>query len=252
MESQGQNLSPDQMALQASMKAQEANSQTMQGLLPILQEASKIVQSKQPPPPVDPAIQKTFEAAMAEIQRKTAVDQATQQFKMQELQLDQQQKQAEAQQKQREFGMQPMLDAMQREFEAKLEVERMQREDQQKQFAEMMALQRNEADNKQHQMTELMKNRDDNETAIQLKMLELQNQVASIPNALPEVPDFSPMLKQMQDMLGQLEKAKTGDALTATVDGLRAVMQHMNTPTELIRGPDGKTIGMRKVQVITE
>jgi len=252
LESQGQDISPDQMALQASMKAQEANSKTMEGLLPIIAEASKIVQSKQPPPQVDPAIQKTFEAAMAEIERKKAVDQSTQQLKMQELQLDQQQKQAEAQQKQKEFGMQPMLDAMQREFEAKLEIERMQREDQQKQFSEMMANQRNDADNAQHQMTELMKNRDDNETALRLKMIELQNQVANIPSALPEPPDFSPMFKQMQDMLGQIEKAKTGDALTATVDGLRAVMAHMNAPTEFIKDPHtGETVGVRKTQVIT-
>lgn len=245
-ESQGQNLSPDQMSLLASMKAQEANSQTMQGLLPILQEAAKIVQSKQPPPQVDPAIQKTFEAAMAEVQRKTAVDQATQQLKLQEMQFDQQMKQQELQSA-------PLMEALKNQFEAQAQVLNIKADQQAEQMAQQLELIKNEANNRQHQMTELMKNRDDNETALRLKLLELQDKVNSIPVETPEMPDFSPLMKQMQDMLGQIEKAKTGDALTATVDGLRAVMQQMNAPTELIQDPNtGKTIGMRKVQIITE
>jgi len=39
----------------------------------------------------------------------------------------------------------------------------------------MMANQRNEADNRQHQMTELLKNRDDNITALQTEWMKLQN-----------------------------------------------------------------------------
>jgi len=245
VEAQGQEMSPDQLSLIAAMKAQEANQQTMQGLLPIIAEATKIVQSKQPPPPLDPAIQKTFEAAMAEIQRKSQVDQATQQLKLQEMQFDQQMRQQEAQSA-------PLMEQLKGQLEAQRQALTIRADQQAEQMAQQIELIKNEADNKQHQMTELMKNRDDNETALRLKMLELQKQVSEIPTALPEAPDFSPMMKQMQDMLGQLEKAKTGDALTATVDGLRAVMQQMNAPTELIRGPDGKTIGMRKVQMSIE
>jgi len=245
IESQGQNMSPDQIALIASMKAQEANSKTMEGLLPILQEAAKIVQSKQPPPPVDPAIQKTFEAAMAEIQRKTEVDKAEQGRKDNELKFTQD---LETQDRQTA----PLIEALKNQFATQTQAISLKAEQQADAMQQQIELIKNEADNKQHQMTELMKNRDDNETALQLKLLELQNQVAAIPAQAPEAPDFSPMMKQMQDMLGQLEKAKTGDALTATVEGLRAVMQHMNAPTELIKGPDGKTIGMRKVQITAE
>ena len=244
IEMQQPDISPDQAALMAAMKAQEANSQTAQGLLPILQEATQIVQSKQPPPPVDPAIQKTFEAAMAEINRKSAVDKAEQERKTQAQRFDQNLRDQESRQT-------PMLEAMQRDFDAKLELERMSREDQAKKFQAMIEMQKNEADNKQHQMTELLKNRDDNETALQLKLLELQSKVEEVsakPVAAPEMPDFSPMLKEMQTMLSSIEKAKTNDALTATVDGLRAVMTQMNAPTELVRHPQtGKAIGLRKV-----
>ena len=66
----------------------------------------------------------------------------------------------------------------------------------------------------------------------------------------PAMPDFSPMMQEMQTMLSQIEKAKAGDAISATVDGLRAVIQQINAPTELIRDPrTGKAIGTRKVQV---
>jgi len=245
MESEGKNLSPDQMAFQAAMKAQEANSKTIEGLMPIIQEASQIVQSKMPPPQVDPAIQKTFEAAMAEIQRKAQVDQANQQLKKQEMAFDQQMKQQEQQ-------TAPMMEALKNQFTAQSQAMAIKAEQLADQMAQQIELIKNEADNKQHQMTELMKNRDDNETALRLKLLELQGQVESMPVAAPEVPDFSPMMKQMQDMLGQIEKAKTGDALTATVDGLRAVMEHMNAPTEFIKDPrTGETVGVRKTQVIT-
>lgn len=246
IEMQNPSISPDQVSLLAAMKAQEANSQTAQGLLPILQQVAQIVQSKQSQPPVDPAIQKTFEAAMAEIQRKTAVDQAEAQRKDNAQKFEQDLKSAEQQQA-------PLLAQMQRDFDAKLELERLNREDQAKQFQALIEMQKNEADNRQHQMTELLKNRDDNETALQLKLLELQGKVDEMSSATPstpvvEPPDFSPMLKEMQKMLSDIEKAKTNDALTATVEGLRTVMAQMNAPTELVRHPQtGKAIGLRKV-----
>ena len=51
----------------------------------------------------------------------------------------------------------------------------------------------------------------------------------------------------LANQLIQIEKAKTGDALQATLEGLRAVVANINAPTEVIRGPDGKAIGTRKV-----
>jgi len=161
-------LSPDQLSLQAIMMAQEKTSQSQQGVAQLISEAMQVIQSKQPPPPVDPAIQATKEVAMAQIQQKSQEFQANQQFEQQKFA-------AEQSFKDREFQAAPMLEAMKREFDAKLEGERLQREDQAKQFSEMMATQRNEADNRQKQMTELLKNRDDNITALQVAQMKLQN-----------------------------------------------------------------------------
>lgn len=165
---QNPDLSPDQLSLQAIMMAQEKTSQSQQGIAQLVGEAMQIVQSKVPPPPTDPAIQATKDVAIAQIQQKSQEFQANQQFEQQKFA-------AEQAFKDREFQAAPMLEAMKREFEAKLEGEKMQREAQAKQFSEMMANQRNEEDNRQKQMTELLKNRDDNITALQVAQMKLQN-----------------------------------------------------------------------------
>ena len=165
---QNPDLSPDQLSLQAIMMAQDKTSKTQEGIAQLVGEAMQIVQSKQPPPPVDPAVQATKEVAMAQIQQKAQIEQANQQMEQQKFQYEQQFKE-------REFQAAPMLAAMKQEFEANLANEKMMREEQAKQFSEMMATQRNEADNRQKQMTELLKNRDDNITALQVAQMKLQN-----------------------------------------------------------------------------
>lgn len=236
LQAQNPDMSPDQLATQAALKAADATAEWQAQVAQQLTEAQQLVQSKMPPPPVDPAVQKTFEAAMAEIKRKTDVDQA-----------EIARKNLETQAKAQAEAMQPMIDQAKREFEARLEVERMQREDDRAKFNQMIELQKNEADNRQHQMTELMKNRDDNETQLQLKLLELQKQVSDIPALIPQAPDFTPMMQEMQSMLSQIKEAKTDDALLATVEGLRAMMATISAPTELIRDANGKAVGTRKV-----
>lgn len=238
-------INPDQMGLEAAMKAQDSISKTLEGLLPMIQQAQQVVQKAQPQPPVDPAIQKTFEAAMAEINRKTQVDQAENARKDSQLKFDQDTKA-------RETELQPILENLQREFNTKLEVERMQREDERNKFNQWVELQKNEQDNQQHQMTELIKNFQDNQTALQNKLIEVQNQVKETGEKVgsqsqTNAPDFGPMMKEMSSMLAQIEKAKTNDALQATIEGMRALMGSLNAPTELVFGQDGKPVGSRKV-----
>lgn len=235
---------PDQIALQAAMLAQESMSQTAQGLIPLMTEALQVVQSKTPPPPVDPGIQATKEVAMAQLQATQANDKAKQDLDAQKFQLDATLKAQEAQLKAQEQQAAPMLAAMQREFDAKLEVERMQREDDRKRFDAMIEMQKNEADNRQHQMTELMKNRDDNETAIKLQLMKLQEQVDK-----PAMPSIEPMFADMQGILSQVKETRTNESLDALMRSLDAMMQHMNAPTELIKDANGKTVGMRKVAI---
>ena len=233
------------MGLEAAMKAQDSISKTLEGLLPMIQQAQQVVQKAQPQPTIDPAIQKTFEAAMAEINRKTEVDKAENARKDVQIKFEQDQKIKETQ-------LQPLLENMQREFDAKLEVERMQREDERNKFNQWVELQKNEQDNKQHQMTELIKNFQDNQTSLQNKLMEVQNQVKETSEKAgsyvqPNAPDFSPMMKEMSSILAQIEKAKTNDALQATIEGMQALMGSLNAPTELVFGQDGKPVGSRKV-----
>lgn len=248
-QAQQPGASPDQLALAAAMQTQQATSQIDQQLLPMLQEATKLVQSKSPPPQVDPAVQKTFEAAMANIEAKKAADAAANQLAVQKHNDEMLARQAE-------FNQAPMVEQMKREHEAQMEVLRMQREDSAKQFAEMMANQRNEADNRQHQMTELMKNKDDNDTAIILE--QMKTQLASVQESVQaatsgrqqteEAVDTAPIMAQLQETLRHSQEAQKQDdhraAMQGIMQGLQAVQQHLAAPKMIIRGPDGKPMGI--------
>jgi hypothetical protein len=166
-QAQQPGASPDQLALAAAMQTQQATSQMDQQLLPLLQQAAQVVQSKQPPPPMDPAVDATFKAAMANIDAKKAADDASNKLAIQKHNDD-------LAMRREELNAAPMVDQMKREHDAQMEVLRMQREDSQKQFAEMMANQRNDADNKMSQITELLKNTDDNDTAIIIEQMKQQ------------------------------------------------------------------------------
>lgn len=240
---------PDQLSLIAAMQTQQTTSQTDQQLLPLLQQATQVVQSKQPPPPSDPAVEATFKAAMAEIQRKTQADQANAQLKAQELQ------QAAAL-KEKELQMTPILDQMQKEHDAQLEVLRMQREDEQKQFAEMMANQRNEADNFQKQVTELLKNKDDNDTALLLE--QMKQQLASMQDVVAQAVsgreqteqavDTTPIMAQLQETLKHSIEAQKNDdhraAIMGIMQSIQGLHEHLAKPKMIIKGPDGKPIGI--------
>lgn len=243
------DLSPDQLALQAAMQAQEATSRTDQALLPLMQEATQIVQSKSPPPPLDPAIEKTFEASMAEIDRKAKADQANQALKEKEIA-------ATNALKSKELDMRPMMEQMRREQEAQLEVLRMQREDSHKQFSEMMANQRNAADNFQKQITELLKNKDDNDTAVIIESMkpQLDAMQASVQEAvsgreqIAEMANTVSTMKQMQETLRQSQEAQKNDGYRSEIQGIlqgiQGLHQHLSKPKMIIRDEKGKPIGI--------
>ena len=235
---QAPGASPDQLAEQAAMMAQEAQSQFAQQLLPLMQEAMQVVQSKTPPPPVDPAIAATKEAALAQIEAKKEADKAAND-------LATKKHHDEMGLKAQEAEMRPALEMMQKKFEADLELLRMTREDDRAHFQQMIELQKNEADNRQHQLTELLKNHEDNQTAILLKQIEGMLKPAEGTAApAPGMPDFGPMVQEMQKMLTEIHQAKTNDALSATVEGMRALMEQMARPKRIVRGPDGKALGV--------
>jgi hypothetical protein len=251
MVAQAQNpgASPDQLALIAAMQTQQATSAHDQQLAPMLQQATQLVQSKNPPPPTDPAVEATFKAAMANIDAKKAADAEANKLAIQK-------HNDEMAARQREFDAAPMVEQMKREHEAQMEVLRMQREDEQKQFAEMMANQRNDQDNRMSQMTELLKNKDDNDTAVILEAMK--QQMASMQESLAqaesgrtqtaEMADTAPIMKQLQETLKHSQEAQKQDdhraAMTSIMEGLKGVTEHLAKPKMIIKDENGKAIGI--------
>ena len=100
-------------------------------------------------------------------------------------------------------------------------------------------------------MTDLLKNRDDNETKMQIAMQqgfqqlrEQLTQQPAQPATQPQI-DLSPHVEKMQSLLDQIGQSKTNDALATVVQGLQATIQTLNQPrrTVLERDAQGKPIG---------
>lgn len=114
----------EQMIAETQQHIMQQLNQQLQPVMQGLQQLQQAAQAMQPPPPLDPAIQATKDVAMADIQRKTAKDNAELEIKRQEAQ------------------MAPIL----------------------RQQEHSVQLTKNQQDNAQHQQTELLKNQGDNET----------------------------------------------------------------------------------------
>jgi hypothetical protein len=213
----GEPHNPDKIAMLASNMAAQQIGQIAQALGPLMQQAGEIVGKKMPQPQVDPAVQKTFEAAMAEIKRKTDYDTATLDMNKSKLASEQQFNQLQQQIDERQAQQEAMLKA----HIAQITEDGKAVAEQLRQQVEMM---KNDADNKQSQITELLKNRDDNQTAILIERMK-QEMSAMMPQQTEAPRQDDGMLKEMQRMLSEIEKAKTGDALTATVEALRTMME---------------------------
>lgn len=224
--SQDVPFNPDQVAALASNMAAQQIGQQMQQLTPLLQQAGQIVGQKSPQPPVDPAVQKTFEAAMAEIQRKTKADTDRLGFEQQKATNDVQTQQAlqasKQQMEEMKFAAQQALEAQKEENRKQIAVISEMTKKEVEELRAQVAISKNDADNQQKQMTELLKNRDDNQT--QVIIAQMKEQLSAMQPQVTEQPQNDAMLKEMQRMLGEIEKAKTGDALTTTVEALRQMM----------------------------
>jgi hypothetical protein len=158
---------------------------------------------------------------MAEIKRKEAVDKAEMDHKTKQLGTDQQLE-----------SLKSVLEERAAQSEAaaneRLEMIRLAAEKSQEELRQQVELMKNDRDNEMHQITELLKNRDDNQT--QVLIAQIKEQMAAAQSVEPRQDEG--MLKEMQRMLGEIEKAKTGDALTATIDGLRQMMESQQSHQE--------------------
>lgn len=201
----------------------------------MLQKAGEIVSGKMPQPPTDPAVEKNFEAAMAEIERKKAADAEMLKIKREELQVKPALAQMAEETKKELAQMKGFTD---------LQIQSM-REQNQREVEDMkqeVELMKNEADNKQKQMTEIVKNLQDNETQLQIALQSTRQELASVKETGP---DFSPHVAQLNQMLSSVEKAKSQDALTTVVGGLQAVIEQMNRPKMIIEDANGKPVGIQ-------
>ena len=85
-----------------------------------MQQAAQVVQAKTPQPPTDPAVQKTFEAAMAEIDRKK-------QYDAEKLKLEQSVAADRSAAAERGAGIDATLHHMQQAFDQRLEASALDR-----------------------------------------------------------------------------------------------------------------------------
>lgn len=169
------DISPDKLAVQAAIHVEQRMAEWMQSVTREIMQASQIIQSKMPKPPVDPAIEATKEVAMAQIEQKKVVDEMEQARRNSAQQFEQDQAAKKQDLETKKAALEPVLEAAKREYEAQLEQERQQREEQQNQFNAAIELMKNKQDNDQHQITELRKNLEDNNTALQMKYMELKH-----------------------------------------------------------------------------
>ena len=140
----------------------------------------------------------------------------------------------------------------QREHSRRMEEMKLSMESRYDELSRQVEIAKNNADNRQHQMTELLKNRDDNQTQVIIAQMKAeldsmrQAQESFHQNMASTVPqqDDSAM-KEMQRLLGEIKDAKTNEALGTVMQGLQATISSLNRPKMIIEDANGKPIGVQ-------
>ena len=158
---------------------------------------------------MDPQAQVAMQVAQLEDARAKAESAA-------KLKLEEQKQQGLAMREAAEFEMKQSAQQHMQQMEAmKLSMESRYDE-----LSRQVEIAKNDADNRQHQMTELLKNRDDNQTQViiaQMKAeLDSMRQAQesfhqNMASAVPQQDDSA--MKEMQRLLGEIKDAKTNEAL---------------------------------------
>lgn len=231
--------SQDQLMATAIRAAAPEITRVITPVLEFVGELQKQIQAKMPTPQLPPEVQASIQIAQMDINRKAQMDKATLELKN----AEQQARQAMEQQ-------QLALDSMQQRFEQAIETQRLGLEAQNSKLTAQVDLMNNRHDNEQKQLTELLKNRDDNftklEIALQNGLKEVQQSVTQAPqqSSTPQV-DLSPYVEKMQGLLDQINQSKTNDALTTVVQGLQQTIQTLSQPRRTVLETDkqGRAIG---------
>ena len=159
--------SPQAMQMMQQIASQwfAQQQQQLQPIAQMVQKANELVKSKIPPP-MDPQAQAAIQAVQMQEQTKMQIAQMREQTAQQNLQIksqmDQIQLQIKASQDQARIDLEKFIKA---QLHPELEREKMQ-----------TAIAKNDADNYQKQITELLKNRDDNNTQLEIAQIREQGE----------------------------------------------------------------------------
>lgn len=235
---------PDEIIALGVEITSNALRQNLGEIAQLWQQAQQVVASKSPQQPIDPAVQKTYEAAMAEIQRKQQVDATSAQLSKAKLDIENQRLQFEqsqvVQQMQHEFSKQ------QAEFQNEV---RMFSESMQQANAQLQATIEKNNNEFTVKMLALEQGNEKLRQESEAKDRELADKMQSAMSA--NRIDLTPHIDQMHQLIGQIRDSKNTDTLDAVLSGMHNIMQILAAPSDvtLIKSPDGKTIGARKTIV---
>lgn len=218
--------------------------QNISEIAPLWQQATQIVMSKSPQPQVDMAVQKTFEAAMADIQRKQQVDMNNAKMDQMRLMVERERMQADQANKQFEQGQ--VTQQLQRDFQH----ENLKLQNEMRMFVDSMNLENEKLratidKNNKEFMAKMIEIEQENQKIRQesdakskeyaLKLEELLHKKQS--EIIGKITDSIPSVDQGQGMVG------------SAIDNMKSIMENVgNMPgkTEIIQSPDGNAIGIKK------
>jgi hypothetical protein len=244
-------ITPEQAVVIATQQATQQLGPQLQNIMQQMGQIDQVVSQRTPPPQMPPEVQASIQIAQMEIQRKTQADQASMQaeqakyqasmqIEQAKLQNGQQADQAKLQMQQAEMQMRQQLDQQRMQFEQQIQQARLQFEQQlgfarhelNKMTAQTQAqatqstlqtksqidLMKNEQNNHQKQVTELLKNRDDNKTNMEIAQQKLAAdlQVEAAKLSMQELDKTAEITKGMagvQDSLNKVLSDKLGGAV---------------------------------------
>ena len=222
---------------QANMQLQ----QMLEAVAPLFKQAEQVIQQKMPKPGLPPNEQAALQIAGMENQRKTALDQATMAMSKEKMAAEERLRQMEAAAAQQKQAFEQYMAQMESDATARNE-----------ELTKQVDILKNEADNRQHQTTELLKNNQDNQTAILIKRMELlQGQVQGVAekqDATPPAADtMKPLIEAMTQQLGGLAEAHTKSSETHA-QSMEKLHKHLTAPKRLVKDP---VTGEKRVEVVS-
>lgn len=154
---------------------QQAGVQMAQQFGVVLEQVAKLqqaIQQRMPKPGLPPEVQASLQIAQMDTQRKAQLDQANLQIKGQEVALKGQAQQQEFTLEQAQFQTEMQMGQQNQQFEQQLRTAELAQAQQSDAMRNQVDVTNNDNNNRQKQMTEVLKNRDDNETKLLIEKLK--------------------------------------------------------------------------------